>query len=412
MSDLAGRAALSATLIISAAIPAFAAASSPPLPSTAPAFALVAPGDLPDFSDSLNSKKQLAVALKRAIDYLKRAPQPRAIPFAGRDVTPGLLASSAERLLKILGSAKDPKSFASAVKRDFDVYASPGLDGRGDVIFSAYYEPVLEASLKRSSNYRWPIYRKPRNLVEADLGFFDKKWSGTTLVGRVQKGRLIPYFSRRDIDVRKALAGKGLEIAWLKDRFDILDLHVEGSGILRFPSGREKLVNYGGTNDLPYRSIGLMLVKTGAFSKDEISADKVKDYLRSHSEAADWILEQNPRYVFFNMTALPKGGEAHGTAGEMLVPGRSAAVDPSVIPLGALLYFSAPSPRVDESGSLLGQYPTSRFAAALDTGGAIKGPGRVDIYVGHGQRARMIAHNQWSHGKLYVLLRKPPAPDR
>ncbi len=410
MARTADAAALLCAVSLSAC--AVAAASTPPQASTAPAFALVPPAGLPDFSDSLSSKKRLAAALRRAVDYLKRSPQPRSYPFAGRDVTPGLLASSAEHLLRLLQSSPDSKSFAAAVKRDFDVYASPGSDGHGDVIFSAYYEPVLDASLKKSPHYPWPIYRKPRDLVEADLGLFDKKWSGTILVGRVQKGRFVPYFSRREIDVRKALAGKGLEIAWLKDRFDILDLHVEGSGILKFPSGREKLVNYGGTNDLPYHSIGLMLVKTGAFSKDEISADKVKDYLRAHPEAADWILEQNPRYVFFNMTPLPKGGEAHGTAGEMLVPGRSVAVDPSVIPLGALLYFSAPSPRVDESGSLLGQYPTSRFATALDTGGAIKGPGRIDIYVGHGKRARMIAHNQWSHGKLYVLLRKPPPPDR
>ena len=172
------------------------------------------------------------------------------------------------------------------------------------------------------------------------------------------------------------------------------------------------LAKYAGTNAHAYNSVGLLLVRAGLFTKDEINRDKLRDYLHAHPEAEDWILASNPRYTFFELAPLPADGEPFGTVNQSLVPARSIAIDPAVIPLGALAYFTTTSPQADKQGKLLGQFPNARFALCLDTGGAIKGPGRVDIYAGHGPQAATTARNQWNDGKLYILLKKIPPRDR
>jgi membrane-bound lytic murein transglycosylase A len=251
-------------------------------------------------------------------------------------------------------------------------------------------------------------------MVEVDLAAFDKKYAAADpLIGRVGKDKRVePYFTRGDIDIRKSLAGKKLEIAWLKDKFEALDLHVQGSGILKFPDGKEVLAKYAGTNAHPYNSVGLLLVRANIFAQGDLTREKLRDYLHAHPEAEDWILASNPRYTFFDLAPLPADGEPFGTIQQSLVGARSIAIDPAVIPLGALAYFTTTSPQADKDGRLLGNFPNSRFALCMDTGGAIKGPGRVDIYAGHGKQADATAKSQWADGKLYILLKKLPPRER
>ncbi len=373
-------------------------------------FVLLNPRQYPDFEDSFKSRLGLKASLDRTILKLKSGPLPDSFALAGRKYAGGAILETLEKFSAILASAADAPSLSSAVRDNFDVYASKGSDGRGRVVFSSYYEPVLPARLKRSQSFRYPIYRKPKDLIEADLGLFDPSLAGKVIAGRLKGGRLVPYFSRRAIDVEHALAARGLEEAWLNDPFDVLDLQIQGSGLLQLPDGRTLLANYDGTNRLPYRSVGLALVGAGVFDKNEISREKIKAYLQSHPEAVQWVLEQNPRYVFFKLRALPPDGEPAGTAGVPLSPYRSVALDAAVFPMDALVYLKTDSPRATPSGRLLGQIETGRFALFLDTGGAIKGPGRVDIYVGHGPKAQTVAHNQWADGSLYVLMAKLPPP--
>src|SRR5208282_1653593 len=184
-----------------------------------------------------------------------------------------------------------------------------------------------------------------------------------------------------------------------------LDLHIEGSGILKFPGGKTMLARYSATNSLPYTSVGTVAVGAGVMSKSDITHDRLRQYLNDHPEGEAWILSQNPRYTFFELAPLPADGEPLGTIKQSLTPGRSIAIDPKIIPLGALAYFETNMPQADAQGTLLGIFPTSRFAMCQDTGGAILGPGRVDIYVGHGAQAKAMAVNQWSEGKLYILLK-------
>ncbi len=378
-----------------------------------PALRLVSGDELPRFAESFKGRTGLIKAARKSIAYLKTLPPSRTIRVADRDYAPAALIDSALEIIKIARTAKTDDEFDARVRAAFDVFESAGSDGRGKVVFSSYYQPVLRASLKRSKAYPYPIYKRPRDLVEVDLASFDKRYGDAVLLGKLGRDRRVtPYFTRDQIDRRKALAGKGAELAWLKDRFDALDLHVQGSGILVLPSGRQVLAKYAGSNERPFASVGMMLVKAGVFSRDDITHDKLRDYLRANPETEGWILAQNPRYTFFELAPLPPDGEPFGATGQSLVPARSIAVDPSAVALGALTFFTVPAPQADKSGRLLGVFPSARFAFAMDTGGAIKGPGRVDIYAGHGAQAAATARHQWAAGRLFVLIKKLPDRER
>lgn len=372
---------------------------------------LLAESELPRFEDSFKSHAGLVKAAKKSLKYLEK--QTGRFRIADRDYAPGILIDSIAELLVLLDKNLGPDDFNAEIRKNFDVFQSVGLDGAGKVVFSSYYQPVLEASLKKSPKYQYPLYRRPPDMVNIDLSEFDKKYNGETLVGRVTKDKtLVPYYNRDHIDSHKALAGKGNEIAWLKDKFDVLDLHIQGSGILKLAGGKEVLAQFAATSAHPYNSAAQLLVKSGAIARDEITHDKVRAYFRAHPESQDWVMGSNPRYTFFKLAPLPEDGEPFGTINESLSPARSIAIDPGIIPLGAIAFFSTTSPQADKEGRLLGMFPTSRFALCMDTGGAIKGPGRVDIYAGHGPQAATTARGQWNDGQLYILIKKVPSRER
>ncbi len=339
----------------------------------------------PDFSKTQDDKAALDLAGQRALDYLGGLPPETVFSIAGRSYSPKMLAASAREFLRILDRSQSPEEFVALLHRNFDVFKSIGSDRKGRVIFSDYYVPVLPASFKKTSLYRYPLYRPPPEKALRSL-------------------------SREEIDENHALAGRRLELAWLKDRFDAFDLQVQGSGILHFPHGVERMAQYAATNGLPYRAVGTALVKAGIFKKGEITKDKLRAYIHDHPQDAGKILSQDPRYTFFKLNSLRRGEEPKGTSQEPLVPGASIAVDPSIIPLGALAYMETTSPQADLAGHFLGQFDRRSFAFCLDTGGAIRGPGRVDIYVGHGRRAQTISANQWSAGRLFILVKKTNSP--
>jgi membrane-bound lytic murein transglycosylase A len=420
------RAMLRAFLLAAALSPAAAqppvASGGPAMPApavstptyTGPALRFVDGDALPRFEETFKARAGLIKAARKAVKYLESLPSEKTLRVADRTYAPAALIDSAKEIIAIAQTAKTADEFDARVRAGFDAYQSAGSDGQGRVIFSSYYEPTLKASAKKAAGYSYPLYKRPPDMVEVDLASFDKKFAAVEpMLGRVGKDkRVTPYPAREEIDRRKALAGKGLEVAWLKDALDVMDLHVQGAGILKFPGGKEMLVKYSGTNGRPYNSPGLTLIRTGVFSRDEITHAKIADYLRANPDAASWILAQNPRYTFFDVEPLPEDGEPYGAADQSLVPARAIAIDPAIVPLGALTFFTTTSPQADKAGRVLGQFPTARFAFGLDTGGAIKGAGRVDIYAGHGPQAEATARGQWAEGKLFILVKKLPARDR
>ncbi|MBI5244657.1 MAG: murein transglycosylase A [Elusimicrobia bacterium] len=376
-----------------------------------PAVRLVPPDQWPILQDDLDPAS-LAKAAERTVAYLKTLDPQKLIQAGGRSVGPQLLIDTAQALARPRPEGETPEQFTQRLKQDFDLFAVGTSTSPKAAFFSAYYQPVLKASLERTGKFQYPLYRRPPDMLEADLGAFNPKWKGEGVVGRAQERRFVPYFDRREIDARKVLEGKSLELAWLETQFDRLDLHIEGSGLLEFPDGALRMARYAATNALPYKSVGLAVVGAGAMTREEISHETLRQYLQDHPEGESWLISQNPRYTFFELVETPPDGEPLGRISQPLMAGRSIAVDPRFTPLGAAVFMRLDLAQTDESGRLLGKAKASRFAFCQDVGGAITGAGRVDIYVGHGPQAKGLAPRIWEPGELYLLLKKLPPRQR
>ncbi|MCB5162536.1 murein transglycosylase A [Marinomonas algarum] len=248
-----------------------------------------------------------------------------------------------------------------------------GQDQRGNVQITGYYVPILPVRHTPDDMYRYPLYRKP-SLRNAEDRF--------------------P--SREAIDFEGALNGQNLEIAYTSSLVDNFFLHVQGSGVVEYENGERKLLSWGGVNGHAYRSVGKELIERGEIDRADISAQSIKQWLRDHPERQQEILSTNPSYLFFS-----EGPEKPvGAANVPLTPLYSAAVDPSVIPLGAVLL--AQVPKLDAYGNLMGH--EFRLLLAQDKGGAIKGPGHIDWYQGIGEEAHKNAGQLKHFGKVWLLL--------
>jgi membrane-bound lytic murein transglycosylase A len=242
----------------------------------------------------------------------------------------------------------------------------------------------------------------PRDLVVVNLGKFNNKYDAERIVGRVADREVVPYYSRGDIDNKGVLGKQGREIAWVSDLIDVFFLHVQGSGMIRFPEGGFMQISFAETNGRPYRGIGRFLVDAGKIKAQDMSLDSIKKYLRQHPEEITSILNHNESYVFFRIV---EAGPV-GSIGVPLTGGRSIATDLGIFPRGALSLIRLRKPLFSEKGELLSWENFSRFVLNQDTGGVIKGPGRVDLYCGTGENAGLIAGNMKEEGEIFFLVKK------
>jgi membrane-bound lytic murein transglycosylase A len=225
------------------------------------------------------------------------------------------------------------------------------------------------------------------------------------VIGRIEGDSLVPYYSRREIDDLGSLRGRGYEIAWVKDPIDLFFLHIQGSGVLRLPDGSQIKVGYAGANGRAYRSIGRLLIDDGKIPREEMSMQRLRRYLTDHPDERSEIMAYNESYVFFRFL---RDGPV-GSLEVPITPGRSIATDSRLFPKGALAFIYTQRPVLDPTGQLIGWTPFLRFVLNQDTGGAIRGPQRVDLYFGTGDPAAASAGYMNSPGKLYfVLLKGPP----
>ncbi len=388
-----------------------ACVTCPPCPGAAPKpaeTAFLPSAAAPAFADG-DSLQTLLKAARLNRDYFKglKADIP-AYTFGSRKVTSKELAAATDELIRILESTPTPEQLDAQVRQKFDVYQMAGRDSTGTVVFSSYYEPTIEASLNYADPYKIPIYAKPDDLVTINLEEFNEKFKGEKLTGRLMKGALVPYMTREEIDFGGALENKGLELAYFKTWADVMDLHTEGSGRLALPDGRVIKAKFAATNSLKFKGWLTALIEAGALPREGISPEKGQKYLDEHPDMVRKILSMNRRYVFFRLEqpADPEEGPT-GTYGLPLTGWRSVAVDNSLIPMGALAFMKVDSaPDVDADGKLLGRKPDGRFVFCQDTGGAIKGPGRVDFYAGNGKKSTTFAFKLWDPGQMYILLLK------
>jgi membrane-bound lytic murein transglycosylase A len=259
-------------------------------------------------------------------------------------------------------------------------------DGKAQA--TGYYEPEIAGVRHRRPGYDVPIYGKPDDLIEVDLGQFSNDLKGKRIRGKVAGRNFVPYSDRKEID-QGALAGRGLEIAWAADPIELFFLQIQGSGRLRGPNGEVMRVGFAGQNGREYVGVGAWMRDRGLLKPGGASMQGIMDYLRTHPEEGRDIMWQNKSYVFFQELT---GNAPNGSMG-LPVTGRvSAAVDPRFIPLGAPVFLSMD--RAEANGLWIAQ----------DTGGAIKGTNRVDTFWGAGDDARAIAGGMNSRGTAWVLV--------
>lgn len=278
-------------------------------------------------------------------------------------------------------------------------FAPVAATNRGDAVglFTGYYEPTLHGSRRRHGAYTVPLYTRPPELVEVDLGEFREELKGQRIAGRVVRDRLLPFADRAAIDTG-ALGGRGLELLWVDDAVDAFFLHIQGSGVVVMDDGSEMRVGYAAQNGHPYVAIGRVLVDRGAMALDEVSMQSLRAWLDAHPEEAAEVMADNPSYVFFRRldTAGPLGAQ-----GVVLTPGRSLAVDRSFHPLGVPVWLDATAPAAAPGEA---DRPLRRLLVAQDTGGAIRGPVRGDVFWGPGDEAAEIAGKMKHEGLMWLLL--------
>jgi membrane-bound lytic murein transglycosylase A len=285
-------------------------------------------------------------------------------------------------------AAADPAGF-------FRRHFAPVEVGDGNGFATGYFEPELAGARTRSDAFPHPLYRLPPDLVEADLGAFDPALRGRVLRGRVEGRRFLPYHDRAAID-GGALAGRGLELAWVADPHELFFLHIQGSGRIRLPDGQVLRVGYAGQNGHRYVAVGRLLVERGTLPRGQAGMEAILAWMRANPETGRALMHDNPSYIFFRELTGP--GPV-GSLGVALTPGASIAADPAFLPLGAPVLVATTT----ADGQL------TRLTVAQDTGGAIRGANRIDIFFGAGAQARRLAGVQAAPARLVLLLPRTAA---
>lgn len=296
--------------------------------------------------------------------------------------------------------AVDPHSKVK-VKQFFETWFTPIVwyDNKPiHGLFTGYYVPYFRASLSKTKEYSVPIYGLPSNLITVDLEDFDTNLPQRHLVGYIVNNKLVPYPSRARIN-KGILVDKAPVLVWVKSHIDRLFLEIQGSGILELPDGRLMNIGYAGENGRRYTSVGRVLVELGVMTKENASMQGIRDYLETHPESILPVINKNQSFVFFRIL---ERSAALGAEGVDLSPGYSLAVDRKWIPLGAPLWLDTTRPSPETNTPI----PLQRLMIAQDTGGAIRGVVRGDVFWGGGDKATFIAGKMKNEGIYWLLLPK------
>lgn len=315
---------------------------------------------------------------------------------------PASTVISPRKLGGVAGDWHQPCEKARTVGSDSDLMARkffeaefiPLAYGAADPgLFTGYFAPEYAGSRVETEEFRYPLYQIPPDLKRLDLGQFSRELAGKTIIGEVKDGDFIPYKARDIID-QGAFKDQGLELVWLQDPSDAFFMHIQGSGIIHFEDGTRQLFGYAGKNGKEYHSIGKFLIRNGDVAREDMSMQAIRHWITANPEQARPMMWRNPSYVFFR--PLSQSAPVGAMTVE-LTEGRSLAVDLNYVPLGMPLWLDL-QPASEE-----GQ-PLQRLAIAQDTGGAIKGRVRADIYWGIGDLAGQKAGPMKERGTYYFLV--------
>ncbi len=289
---------------------------------------------------------------------------------------------------------------------------SAANNGEPNGLFTGYYEPELRGSRTRKGRFVVPLYGRPADLVTVELSLFREEWKGQRIAGRVQQGALRPYPGRAEIEAG-ALSGiardggGALELVWVDDAVDAFFLHIQGSGRVVLDDGSLMRVGYAAANGRPYLAIGRELIARGALAREDVSMPSIRTWLAANPGEARDVMNKNASFVFFRPLPAPVNANdgPPGSEGVPLTPGRSLAVDRNHLAMGLPLWLDAEDP-LDK------QQRVRRLMVAQDTGGAITGPVRGDVFWGSGADAAERAGRMRSSGRYWLLLPRDVAARR
>ena len=347
------------------------------------------------FEDDLAGNR-LQQAIQRSLNYLNKQPQDAQFSLNGQQIPVKRIIRSLNLLEKILRHDLSPREFQQEISRQFTLYQAAGLDKQttqGQMLVTGYFQPVLDGSLIKKPPYMYPLYEPPPYLIVRSA-----KESGEKSIVRYDGEHFTDYWSRKDIDSRGKAAGS--ELVWLKDPLDVFFLHVQGSGLIRLTDGSVRGIHYATGNGRPYQSIGRFMVKTGKISLHNASMETIRSYVTNHPREQEKILFTNPSYIFFNWS---RSHGAVGNLGQELTAGRSIAVDQTLFPAGAPCFLLTKEPVIAHN-TLSSWRSVHRFVLVQDSGSAIKGTGRVDLFQGTGKQAGLAAGAMKENGTLFFLL--------
>lgn len=325
-----------------------------------------------------------AQALGRSYDWFRIDSTQAFFPLEG--VTHQRARASVEALFELTGVG-DARVRADRIDANFAVYESVGYDGSGVVLFTGYYSPEFTASLTRTGQYQYPLYARPADLQT------DPK-TGAVLGQSSAGGATTPYPTRQQIESKQLLAGS--ELVYLPSRLDAYSIEVNGSAKLKLTTGQTMYVGYAGTNGREYTSIGRLLVADGVLDANTVTMPAIRQHFQQHPRQLDDYIRQNERFVFFK--EYPGTDWPAGSLGFRVTPQRSLATDKKIFPRGGVVLASTTLP----DGK-----PFRQLMLDQDTGGAIRAPGRADIYFGIGSRAERMSGAQAEEGRLFYLFLKP-----
>lgn len=358
---------------------------------------------IPDFRPAYAASKSdpgLVQSIDQSIFYFSHPSSKGYFPYL--DVTHDRAVQSLKAFKELLATAVTAEDFQRRIVQEFDVYESVGCDDRGTVLYTGYCTPIYEASLKPTAQFRFPLYRKPADLVKDER-------TGLTLGKQTKAGALVPYPTRAELEGSGVLVG--LELVYLKDRLEAYLVHVQGSAKLKLIDGGELTVGYEAKNGREYKSLGQMLAQDRKINPNKVSLTAIKDYFKKNPQDLDKYLPRNESFIFFQRA----DGGPYGSLGVPVTTIRSIATDKSgsreIYPRGCLAFIQTKLPEMGLDGKI-DKLPYNGFILDQDTGGAIRSAGRADVYMGVGPRAEMLAGHTVAEGRIYYLFVKGPLIDR
>lgn len=419
----------------------------PPPPPRPEAFATASWDEL-DLGelDSPEVREAMASACRNSISWLEGPNAPATIHYGPRDLTPAEAVAGHRGFLSLLGEYRNTATFRAALAERFTLMRSVGRPS-GKTLFTGYYVESLEGSLTPVKGYT-PAYGIPPELVEVIVADFAQSREGDTLFGTLRRvperglhvidpltpplpptallygkgivrvnvkrfgdnpktirgqmdgSELVPYWTRAQIRSEGRLAGRGLEVAWIKNPVDLFFTEIQGTGILHLPDGTRATLHYATQNGHKYRAIGRLLRDEGHLPPDGVTMQSIYAWLMRNPHEQQRVMNYNESFIFFEVTS----GSAQGYAGLTLTPRHSFAADLDYFPRAGLGFIDLPHPALNPDGTVTESGRVSRFGFFQDTGGAIKGPGRIDIFWGDDAAAKQLAGFTQHEGNTYILV--------